>query len=175
MLHDDIDTDLLNASMYTPPLSKETMPATSSTEGTIGNKMSKDPRTVFLGNNKYIYIRSTPLLQYTYATSNGRQWRLSSINLSRPRFSTFLYFPRSTITRIIPTGILLHFRHCFTPLLRVVLTKMVFYYSLHLSRWKKEEEKEKEVEERERHRAIKKIGRFKLFKTYVYRKCMERA
>lgn len=55
MLHDDIDTDLLNASMYTPPLSKETMPATSSTEGTIGNKMSKDPRTVFLGNNKYIY------------------------------------------------------------------------------------------------------------------------
>lgn len=56
MLHDDIDTDLLNASMYTPPLSKETMPATSSTEGTIGNKMSKDPRTVFLGNNKYIYI-----------------------------------------------------------------------------------------------------------------------
>lgn len=42
MLHDDIDTDLLNASMYTPPLSKETMPATSSTEGTIGNQMSKD-------------------------------------------------------------------------------------------------------------------------------------
>lgn len=38
MLHDDIDTDLLNA----PPLSKETMPATSSTEGTIGNQMSKD-------------------------------------------------------------------------------------------------------------------------------------
>lgn len=72
MLHDDIDTDLLNASMYTPPLSKETMPATSSTEGTIGNKMSKDPRTVFLGNNKYIYtldtVASIHICQFERAT-----------------------------------------------------------------------------------------------------------